>query len=587
VVRGGGRARRRASTRRTHRGEGGRTLTAPALSHRDVRFRYRGRREHALDRLDLDILPGEFVGVVGPSGAGKSTFCFTTNGLIPHFVKGRAEGEVRVFGELSSDSSVAEIARHVGLVFQDFEAQLFSTNVELEVAFGLENFAVPVEEIRRRVDEVLEIVDLKGLERREPATLSGGQKQRLAIASVLALEPRILVMDEPTTDLDPIGKEEVFAVSRRLRAEGATLVVVEHETEEILDVDRILVLADGSVAAIGPPDEIMTRSDWLEEIGVQPPGAAHLLTALGEDPVLDHDDAAGRLLTRGFAVPDERWDDLLAVDGQRAQQYGEPLIEVRDLEHRYPNGVVALTGADITIRTGEFIAIIGSNGSGKTTLVKHMNGLLLPTTGAVRVDGRLTTETTVKDLGLQVGYVFQNPDHQIFAETVSEEVAFGPRNHGVAEEEISLRVAEAIEAVGLVGREDEDPFAMTKGERQRVAVASVLATRPQVIVLDEPTTGLDYREQRLMMDLVRRLNAAGHTIICVTHAMWVVAEYAHRVAVMADGRIIADDTTRAIFAREEDLKRANLKPPQVVRVTNRLGRTLLTVEEARQALRKG
>jgi energy-coupling factor transport system ATP-binding protein len=509
------------------------------------------------------------------------------NGLIPHFVRGSAEGEVRVFGEPTADSSVAALARHVGLVFQDFEAQLFSTNVELEVAFGLENFAVPVDEMRRRVAEVLEIVGLEGLERREPATLSGGQKQRLAIATVLALQPRILVMDEPTTDLDPIGKEQVFAVSRRLRAEGTTLVVVEHEVEEVIGADRVAVMSGGRIASLGPPEQILTAGDDLEELGVQPPGAAHLLASLGEEPLLDPGEAADRLLSRGFVVPAERLAALRSADGERTGGYGAPLIEVRDLEHRYPNGVVALAGASITVREGEFLAIVGSNGSGKTTLVKHMNGLLLPTSGEVWVGGEETSRLTVKDLGLRVGYVFQNPDHQIFAETVRDEVAFGPRNHGVPGEEITRRVTEAIDAVGMAGREEEDPFAMTKGERQRVAVASVLATRPRVIILDEPTTGLDYREQQVMMELVRRLNATGHTIICVTHAMWVVAAYAHRVAVMAEGRITADAPTREVFAREDHLRRANLKPPHVVTVSNRLGATLLTVDEGRTALRRG
>jgi energy-coupling factor transport system ATP-binding protein len=493
---------------------------------------------------------------------------------------------VRVFGEPTLGSSVAELARHVGLVFQDFEAQLFSTNVELEIAFGLENFAVPVDEIRSRVGEMLELVGLRGLERREPATLSGGQKQRLAIASVLALRPRVIVMDEPTTDLDPIGKGQVFSVARRLRERGTTLVVVEHEVEEVIGADRIAVVDDGRLATIGPPEEVLTRSAWLEGVGVQPPGAAHLLAVVGEEPVLDPDGAVERLRSRGFAVPSDRWEELRARDDERPRAYGRPLIELRGLEHRYPNGVVALSGADLVVRKGEFLAIIGSNGSGKTTLVKHLNGLLMPTSGEVSIDGTSTRNLTVKDLGLRVGYVFQNPDHQIFAETVRDEVGFGPRNHGLPDHDVGQRVDEAVEAVGLTGREEEDPFAMTKGERQRVAVASVLATRPEVIVLDEPTTGLDYREQGQMMELVRRLNAAGHTIICVTHAMWVVAAYAHRVAVLAEGRIIADGVTRDVFAREEELERANLKPPHVVTVTNRLGSTLLTVDEARRALRR-
>lgn len=493
-------------------------------------------------------------------------------------------GTVEVGGRDSSDRRVAELARDVGLVFQDFEAQLFSTNVELEVAFGMENFAVPLEEMRTRVAAAIATVELEGMETREPATLSGGQKQRLAIATVLALHPGILVMDEPTTDLDPIGTEEVFTVARRLREEGTTLIVVEHDTEEVIDADRVVILDGGRVALTGPPGEVFTRPGRLEELGVQPVGAAHLLHALGEEPVLDVPTAVELLRGRGFRVRDEVRAAIRSDEEQRTAGYGEPVVETRGLEHRYPNGVRALRGVDLAIRRGEFAAVVGSNGSGKTTLVKHFNGLLEPTAGEVIVDGAATRGQSVKHLGLTVGYVFQNPDHQIFAETVRDEVAFGPRNHAIDEDEIEERVTEAIEAVGLDGREDEDPFAMTKGERQRVAVASVLATRPAVIVLDEPTTGLDYREQRRMMDLVRSLNDAGHTIVCVTHSMWVVAEYCHRVVVMAGGLVRADGTPREVFADERVLEDADLKPPQVVRITTELGWTLLSVDEARRAL---
>lgn len=557
----------------------------PALELSGVRFTYRGGSAPALDGIDLQIAPGELVAVLGPSGAGKSTLCLCLNGLIPHAVRGTFAGQVRVLGQPTTGRRVSQIAQDVGLVFQDFEAQLFSTSVELEVAFGLENFAVPVPEMRQRVAAALATVGLTGLERREPATLSGGQKQRLAIAAVLALQPRVLVMDEPTTDLDPLGKEAVFAVARRLRGQ-VTLVIAEHETEEAVAADRVVVLDRGRIAANGPPAQVLTRATWLEQRGVQPVGAAHLLDALGEPPTLAVDQAVACLEERGWHVPDGAWAELLRRDAARAAGYGEPLIEVQNLEHRYPNGFKALDGVNLTIRRGEFVAIVGQNGSGKTTLAKAIAGLLSPTGGQVRVAGRPTGSYGAAGLGRVVGYVFQNPDHQIFAETVWDEVAFGPRNHGVPPAEVRARVEEALAAVGLAGREQEDPFALTKGERQRVAVASVLATRPQVIILDEPTTGLDYREQRQMMDLVARLQAAGHTIVCITHSMWVVAEYAHRTVVMAGGRILLDGPTRQVLAQEEVLRQAHLKPPQVTAITTRLGRTLLSVAECVQALRR-
>src|SRR5918997_126715 len=301
----------------------------PEVSIEGLGYRYRGQQKPALDGVDLEVAEGEFVVVMGPSGAGKSTLCVSLNGLIPHFFRGRMEGEVRVGGRSTREGRVGEFAQEVGLVFQDFEAQLFSTNVALEVAFGPENFAVERDEMVRRVESVLRQVRLEGFEDRTPATLSGGQKQRLAIASVLAIEPRILCLDEPTTDLDPIGKLGVF--------------------------------------------------------------------------------------------------EIVEADEKREENYGEPLIEVEGLSHRYPNGVVALEGVDLSVRRGEFLAVLGQNGSGKTTLVKHFNGLLKPTGGSVRVGGVETAKQGMLLLGGRVGYVFQNPDHQIFSDTVFDEVAFGPK----------------------------------------------------------------------------------------------------------------------------------------------------------------
>jgi len=249
------------------------------------------------------------------------------------------------------------------------------------------------------------------------------------------------------------------------------------------------------------------------------------------------------------------------------------------LEHTYPNGVKALTGIDLDIYKGEIVAIVGQNGSGKTTLAKHLNALLLPTKGDALVNGLHTKEQGVFKIGQKVGFVFQNPDHQIFSELVYDEIAFGPRLREVPEEEVDKRVKEALEAVGLTGFEKEDPFSLTKSGRQRVAVASVLAVQPDVLILDEPTTGLDYKEQRSMMDMVRRLNDQGSTIIFVTHHMWVVAEYAQKVFVIKDGQILLKGTTREVFAQEKMLKASYLRPPHFVQFSNQLGKTFLSPDE--------
>ena len=554
----------------------------PIVQVSGLGYRYRGQKEAALRGVDLEVGEGEFVVVMGPSGAGKSTLCVSLNGLIPHFFRGRMEGEVKIRGHSTRDSKVGEFTREVGLVFQDFEAQLFSTNVELEVAFGPENFQVEHEEMVRCVRNALEWVRLEGFEGRQPATLSGGQKQRLAIASVLAMEPRILCLDEPTTDLDPTGKLGVFEVAEKLRdRDDVTLVVVEHETEETLDADRIVVLKDGVVVRDGSAREVLRDVELLEGAGVMPLQVARFFyeLGLGEQLPLTPEEGIEEFRRRGLEVSLERHEELVEADREREESYGEPIIQVEGLTYRYPNGVVALQGVDLTVRQGEFLAVLGQNGSGKTTLVKHFNGLLKPTEGVVKIGGVETVKQGIRRLGQTVGYVFQNPDHQIFSDTVFDEVAFGPKIREMEENEIENRVSEALAAVGLEGRGGEDPFTLTKGERQRVAVASVLAVRPEVLILDEPTTGLDYAEQKRMMELVERLNEEGSTIIVVTHTMWVVAEYAHRSVVVRDGQVTLRGTVREVFAEEEELRDASLRPPHIVSFSNSLEVPVLSVEE--------
>jgi energy-coupling factor transport system ATP-binding protein len=400
---------------------------------------------------------------------------------------------------------------------------------------------------------------------------------------VLAIEPRILCLDEPTTDLDPVGKLGIFEIAEGLKdRDDVTLIVVEHETEETLDADRIVVLRDGEIVADRPAREVLRDVELLQESSVMPLQVTRFFHEMGlwqgQLPLTPQEGVA-EFRRRGWRVNPDRHGRLVEADAKREEGYGEPVIEVEGLTHRYQNGVVALEGVDLTVRKGEFLAVLGQNGSGKTTLVKHFNGLLEPTEGTVRVGEGETSEQGLRQLGQSVGYVFQNPDHQIFSDTVADEVAFGPKIRGMEEGEVKERVEEALAAVGLEGRGGEDPFGLTKGERQRVAVASVLSVRPEVLILDEPTTGLDYAEQRSMMDLVKSLNEAGSTIIVVTHTMWVVAEYAHRAAVVRNGKISRQGTVREVFTEEVELHDAALRPPHIVSLGNELGYPVLSVEE--------
>jgi energy-coupling factor transporter ATP-binding protein EcfA2 len=551
----------------------------PVICLDKVSFRYRRATAPALSEITCDIRPGELVGLLGRSGSGRSTLASTLNGIIPHLVRGDLRGQVRIGGQDNRFMRPRDLADRVGFVFQDFEAQLFSTNVALEVAFGPENLGVPREEISRRVDRYLRLVRLEALRHKAPASLSGGQKQRLALASALALEPQVLVLDEPTSDLDPAGRQDLWAAVLDLRHQRAlTLVIIDPEIDEMDWVDRFIVLDRGRVALSGTSSELWRETEVLERLGVKGFTLAKLASALGlPEEWQTADQAAAAIRDAGWRVKEGAAANLRRVDVGRTS--GEILLEAENLAHRYPDRTEALSEVNCCVRRGEFVAILGQNGSGKTTLAKHLNGILTPTTGDIRLLGQSLQGQPPSRLSRLVGLVFQNPDHQIFAERIRDEVAFGPRLQGLAESEIARRVDEALEAVDLAGAGDLDPFVLTKGSRQRVAVASTLATKSEVIILDEPTTGLDYRELEGMMALIRRLNQAGHTILIITHAMAVAAAYARRVILMKDGRIVRDGSAREIFSEESRLLELGLKPPPIVQVANRLGVPALTLEE--------
>ncbi|MEW9082193.1 ABC transporter ATP-binding protein [Caldanaerobacter subterraneus] len=561
------------------------TLSDKEIIVKDLTFRYKEQKDrNAIEGINLEVEKGEFIVIMGPSGAGKSTLAQCLNGLIPHFTKGHYSGEVVVRGIKVKETPVSKMAKEIGLVFQDFEAQLFSTNTKLEIAFGPENFGVPREEIEEIIRRVLKIVNLEGLEDRPPSTLSGGQKQRLAIGSVLACMPSILCMDEPTTDLDPIGKIGVFNIAKQLHEEKElTLIIIEHEAEEALNADRIILMEKGKIIKDGKPREVLKEVDLMEKIGLMPLQIPKYFSQVSNlekaDLPLTYEEGVQKFKELGLQIDEGKYQEILRREDEREKSYGDVIIQAKDVEYVYSNGTKALDGINLEIREGEFIALLGHNGSGKTTLAKHFNCLLKPTRGSVIVYGKDTKNSNVYEIGNYVGYAFQNPDHQIFADTVYDEIAFGPRMRGCTEEEVKERVAEALKAVDMEGFEKEDPFALSKGERQRIAVASILAARPKVIILDEPTTGLDYKEQKRMMELVKRLNESGHTIIMITHTMWIVAEYAHKVAVMRDGKIEMYGKVRDVFKEEERLLELSLKPPSIVSLSNRLGKTFLSVEE--------
>jgi energy-coupling factor transport system ATP-binding protein len=545
-------------------------------------FSYQNTTVPALQDISGEMTRGSFTMVMGHSGAGKSTLCCAINGLIPRFLRGDYSGMVTAEGLETAKNSVPDMARVVGIVLQDFEAQIFSTNVELEMAFGLENQCLPRTAMEERITTYLRVVGLEEMLRKDTATLSGGQKQRLAIGSVLAMETPVLVMDEPTTDIDPEGRRHILSLIRRLRTGERTLVVTDLDAEAAVQADQVWLLKEGRLLAKGTPAEILTDSSLVESCGIRPLATIALFQGMNwPGQPLTVEAAAAEIENRRLLRPHR--PEGKAIPAPTA---GKVILETRNLSYRYPAGAInALTDIDLTIQEGDFVALLGQNGSGKTTLAKHFNGLLKPTAGDMLVRGRPVNQYRRHELAREVGYVFQNPDHQIFAPTVGEEVAFGPRILGMDRKTMERNIAEALDATGLSGFGDRNPFLLNRGERQRVAVASILAVKPAVIILDEPTTGLDYVHQRDTMEMLKQLNQLGHTIIVITHAMWIAEAYARRSILMKEGRILLDGPTSAVFSDETMLAKASLAPSDLIRLRNRLGLAAMTLTDMVKELR--
>ena len=592
---------------------------APIICMRDVSFTYDGEA-FALSGASAQIERGEFVCILGGNGSGKSTLAKHLNALL---VPDKGQVEVCGM-DTSERQHTYAIRQSAGMVFQNPDDQLVASLVEDDVAFGPENLGVPTAELRQRVTQRLEDVGLSGFEKHETHALSGGQKQRVAIAGALAMNPEILILDEASAMLDPRGRKGLMRVVRSLNDLGMTVVMITHFMEEAALADRVIVLDEGKVARVGTPEEVLIDVDALSALNLEVPFAAELSQALrragvpviaavteeelaksvfslfgshvakacgdeGEDAERRsaHDEVASQgSHVEAAAVREDSTSCTKTPASSTASAGGDALIQLENVSFTYdaaearrqrkagkkpapkqakwgnsPEALWALDNVSLKVRKGEFLGIAGHTGSGKSTLIQHMNGILHPTSGRVVAFGSdIAEKSAANDVRGRVGVVFQYPENQLFAATVTEDVAFGPRNLGLSEEEVNARVERSLRTVGLNPKEiaARSPFELSGGQQRRVAFAGVLAMEPEVLVLDEPAAGLDPKARKSFLDMVARLHEEGLTVVMVSHNMDDLANLCDRVAVMSEGKLLMEGTPAEVFTRAAELTSVGL-----------------------------
>jgi len=552
----------------------------------NLTFTYHGASKPALNNINLKVRKGELVAITGHTGSGKSTLLYTLNGLIPHVLKGRKNGKVFIKGMDVDKHPPEELARTIGVVFEDPETQLTSLTVEDEVAFGLENISIPREEMVERIKWALNIVRLPfdKFKNRAVTTLSGGEKQRLAIASILAMKPEILLFDEITAHLDPLGKKEISEVIDTLRKLGEhTIIWSELNTAEIANhADRVIILKDGKIILEGPPYYVFRKVSTTD---VKPPQITELAIKLKIEPVIKLEEAEKVFQEYLKKVKNQI---NLSFEGKESFQIKSDssiIIDINHLYFGYEKDKYVLEDINLKIRKGEFIALVGQNGSGKTTLAKIIMGLLKPSSGDIKIFGKDIRESKLIEIAQHIGLVFQHPESQLFEATVEKDVSFALRNLNLPKDEINKRVEDVLRICGIEELRKADPLLLGLGQKRRVGIASVLVMHPEVIILDEPTSGQDWFQSIEIMDMLKELNKKGHTIIFITHDMELVAQYATRVVVLHNGKILFDGPTREVFKKVEFLNSISLGVPQIVELFYKLNLPIaLTIEEATEFL---
>ena len=548
------------------------TERKPVIEFKDFSFQYFSQAEPTLHDINLTIYEGEKVLLVGPSGSGKSTLGNCLNGLIPFAYKGEIKGSLKIGGKETKEMNIFELSKKVGTVLQDADGQFIGLTVGEDVAFALENDCVEQDRMNEQVQKVAEIVDMGKLLKSSPFELSGGQKQRVSFAGVMVDDVDILLFDEPLANLDPAtGKTAIDLIDRVWKNSRKTVVIVEHRLEDVLyrDVDRIIVVSDGRIAADMSPDELMS-ADILSKLGIREP--LHVTAMKYAGIQVTPDMHAGRLATLDIEKVKEpllKWNLEQTKKEPKAER--PVILEAEHLSFQYTKKRKILQDVSFQIHEGEMVSIVGTNGAGKSTLAKVICGFVTEDEGRILYKGQDLKGQTIKERSHLIGFVMQNPNQMICKPMIYDEVALGLRIRGVAEEEIGPKVDKALQICGLAPFKKWPVSALSFGQKKRVTIASMLALDPKVLILDEPTAGQDYHHYTEIMEFLKKLNEEGVTIIMITHDMHLMLEYTPHAIVISDGKKIGDASAVEILTNEEIAGRANLKTTSLYDLAVKIG----------------
>ena len=545
----------------------------PIISFRNFSFQYRAQKRPTLTDINLEIYPGERVLIAGPSGSGKSTLAGCINGLNPFSNPGACTGTLTVDGVDAPHSSLFELSAHVGTVLQDPDGQFIGLTVGEDIAFALENSCTPQDEMHAITRHAAELVGIENHLGYAPHELSGGQKQRVSLAGVMVDQVKILLFDEPLANLDPAtGKQAIELIDEIQKKTDTTVLIIEHRLEDVLwrNVDRIVLVNDGTILADLRPDELLSGS-LLAENGIREPLYVTALRYAGVDITPDKHPAHVDSLVLDDTDTQKLRDWFTARPRPAAQPEREPLLEVKDLSFGYQKGQQTLRDVSFSIGKGEMVSIVGRNGAGKSTLSKLICGFETPDAGEIFLNGKPLAEENIRRRARHIGYVMQNPNQMISKTMIYDEVALGLQRSGLTEEQIREKVEATLRVCGLYPFRNWPISALSFGQKKRVTIASVLVLDPELILLDEPTAGQDFRHYTDIMEFLRGLNARGVTVVMITHDMHLMLEYTRRALVFCDGRLIADRTAAAVLCDPALVEQAALKETSLYTLANRCG----------------